>query len=112
MHRVVAKSVGGGLHGSLRAVRFGGVELLGDGLKGVVLAVEGVYLCLAVLLRVGTVGSQANHAARKDSVLSQQLGSIATGQVVQGSVIIEEGLPFAGNQQVARRVSISGCVFR
>lgn len=112
VHRVVAESAGRGLHGSLRAVRFGGIELLGDGLKGVVLAVEGVYLCPAILLRVSAVSGRANHAARQDSVLSQRLGSIATGQVVQGSVIVEEGFPFAGDEQVARCVSVSGRVFR
>lgn len=112
VHRVVAEAAGGGLHGSLRTVRFGGIDLLGDGLKGVVLAVEGVYLCPAILLRVGAVSGRANHAARQDSVLSQRLGSIATSQVVQGSVIVEEGFPFAGDEQVARCVSVSGRVFR
>ena len=112
VHRVVAESAGGGLHGSLRTVRFGGIELLGDGLKGVVLAVEGVYLCPAILLRVSAVSGRANHAAHQDSVLSQRLGSIATGQVVQGSIIVEEGFPFAGDEQVARCVSVSGRVFR
>ena len=68
-----------------------------------VLAIEHVHLCPAVLLRVGTVGGGANHTTRQDSLLSQRLGSIATGQVVQGSVVVEEGLPRAGDEQVARR---------
>ena len=103
--RVVAETTGGGAHP--RAVQVGG-----DLCEGFVLAVEHVHLCPAVLLRVGTVGGGANHATRKDSLFGQRLGSIVTGQVVQGSVIIEEGFPFAGNEQVARCVSVSGRVFR
>lgn len=103
--RVVAETTGGGVHPR-------GVEVGGDLREGFVPTVEYVHLCPAVLLRVGTVGGGANHATRKDSLFGQRLGSIVTGQVVQGSVIIEEGFPFAGNEQVARCVSVSGRVFR
>lgn len=103
--RVVAETTGGGVHPR-------GVEVGGDLREGFVPTVEHVHLCPAVLLRVGTVGGGANHATRKDSLFGQRLGSIVTGQVVQGSVIVEEGFPFAGNEQVTRRVSVSGCVFR
>ena len=103
--RVVAEAAGGGVHPRV-------VEVGGDLREGFVLAVEYVHLRPAVLLRVSTVGGRANHAARQDSVLGQRLGGIVTGQVVQGSVIVEEGFPFAGNKQVARRVSVRGCVFR
>ena len=103
--RVVAETTGGGAHP--RAVQVGG-----DLREGFILAVEHVHLCPAVLLRVGTVGGGADHTARKDSLFGQRLGSIVTGQVVQGSVIVEEGFPFAGDEQVARCVSVSGCVFR
>ena len=108
--RVVAETAGGGVHPRV-------VQVCGDLCEGFVLAVEYVHLrpvllCLAARLRIGTVGGGANHAARQDSVLGQRLGSIATGQVVQGSVIVEEGFPFAGDEQVARCVSVSGCVFR
>ena len=105
VHRVVAETTGGGAHP--RAVEVGG-----DLREGFILTVEHVHLCPAVLLRVGTVGSRTNHAARKDSLFGQRLGSIVTGQVVQGSVVVEEGFPFAGDEQVARCVSVSGCVFR
>ena len=105
VNRVVAETTGGGAHP--RVIQVGG------GLReGFVLAVEHVHLCPAVLLRVGTVGSRTDHAACKDSLFGQRLGSIATGQVVQGSVIVEEGFSFAGDEQVARCVSVSGCVFR
>ena len=108
--RVVAETASGDMYPRV-------AEVGGDLREGFVLAVEYVHLrpvllCLAALLRIGTVGSGANHAARQDSVLSQRLGSIVTGQVVQGSVIVEEGFPFAGDEQVAQCVSVSGCVFR
>ena len=105
--RVVAETTGGGAHP--RAVQVGG-----DLREGFILTVEHVHLCLTILLGVGTVGSGANHAARKDSVFGQRLGSIVTGQVVQGSVIVEEGFPFAGDEQVARRAvrNSLGRVFR
>ena len=105
MDRVVAEATGGGVHPRV-------VQVGGDLREGFVLAVEHVHLCLTILLGVSTVGGGANHAARKDSLFGQRLGSTVTGQVVQGSVIIEEGFPFAGDKQVARRVSVSGCVFR
>ena len=108
--RVVAETTGGGAHPRV-------VQVGGDLCEGFVLAVEHVHLCpvllcLAALLCFNAVGGGANHAARQDSVLSQRLGSIVTGQVVQGSVIVEEGFPFAGDEQVAQCVSVSGCVFR
>ena len=103
--RVVAETTGGGAHPR-------GVQVGGNLREGFILAVEHVHLCPAVLLRVGTVGGGADHTARKDSLFGQRLGSIVTGQVVQGSIIVEEGFPFAGDEQVARRVSVSGCVFR
>lgn len=108
--RVVAETTGGGVHPRV-------VQVGGDLREGFVLAVEHVHLCPAILLcsillGVRTVGGGADHAACKNRLFGQQLGSIATGQVVQGSVIVEEGFPFAGNEQVARRVSVSGCVFR
>ena len=93
--RVVAEAAGGGAHP--RVVQDGG-----DLREGFVLAVEHVHLCPAALLRVGTVGGGADHTARKDSLFGQRLGSIVTGQVVQGSVIVEEGFPFAGDEQVAQ----------
>lgn len=105
VNRVVAETTGGGVHP--RVIQVGG------GLReGFVLAVEHVHLCLTILLGVSTVGGGANYTARKDSLFGQRLGSIVTGQVVQGSVIVEEGFPFAGDEQVARCVSVSGCVFR
>lgn len=108
--RVVAETTGGGVHP--RVVQAGG-----DLREGFVLAVEHMHLRSDILLRgillgVSIVGGGANHAACKNRLFGQRLGSIATGQVVQGSVIVEEGFPFAGNEQVARRVSVSGCVFR
>ena len=108
--RVVAETTGGGAHPR-------GVEVGGDLREGFVLAVEHMHLRPAILLcgillGVRTVGGGADDAARKDRLFGQRLGSIFTGQVVQGSVIVEEGFPFAGNKQVARRVSVSGCVFR
>ena len=105
VHRVVAEATGGGVHPRV-------VQVGGDLREGFVLTIEHVHLCLTILLGVGTVGGGANHATRKDSVFGQRLGSIVTGQVVQGSVIVEEGFPFAGDEQVARCVSVSGCVFR
>ncbi len=105
--RVVTETASGGVHPRV-------VQVGGDLREGFVLTVEHVHLCLTILLDVGTVGSGANHAARQDSVLSQRLGSITTGQVVQGSVIVEEGLPRAGDEQVARRAvrNSIGRVFR
>ena len=103
--RVVAEAASGGVH--LRVVQVGG-----DLSEGFVLTVEHVHLCLTILLCVGTVGGGADYTARKDSLFGQGLGSIVTGQVVQGSAIVEEGFPFAGDEQVARCVSVSGCVFR
>ena len=103
VHRVVAETTGGGAHPRV-------VQVGGDLREGFVLAVEYVHLRPAVLLRVSTVGGRANHAARQDSVLGQRLGGIATGQVVQGSVVVEEGLSRAGDEQVAQRVSASGRV--
>ncbi len=103
--RVVAESTDGGTHPRV-------VQVGGDLREGFVLAVEHMHLRPAILFRISTVGGGANHAACKNRLFGQRLGSIATGQVVQGSVIVEEGFPFAGNEQVARRVSVSGCVFR
>lgn len=108
--RVVAESTGGGAHPRV-------LQVGGDLREGFVLAVEHKHLRRTILLRgiflrIGTVGGGADDAACKDRLFGQRLGSIATGQVVQGSVIVEEGFPFAGNEQVARRVSVSGCVFR
>ena len=93
VHRVVAETAGRGVHPRV-------VEVGGDLREGFVLAVEHVHLCLTILLRgiilrVGTVGGGANHAACQDSVFGQRPGSIAIGQVVQGSVIAEEGFPFS-----------------
>ena len=105
MDRVVAEATGGGMHPRV-------VEVSGDLREGFVLAVEHVHRCLTILLGVSTVGGGANYTARKDCVFGQRFGSIVTGQVVQGSVITEEGFPFAGDEQVARCVSVSGCVFR
>ena len=95
VHRVVAETTGGGAHPRV-------VQVGGDLREGFILTVEHVHLCPAVLLRVGTVGGGADHTARKDSLFGQRLGSIVTGQVVQGSVIVEEGFPFAGDEQVAQ----------
>ena len=99
--RVVAETTGGGAHPRV-------VQVGGDLREGFVLAIEHVHLrpvllCLTVLLRICAIGGGANHAARQDSVLGQRLGGIATGQVVQGSVVVEEGLSRAGDEQVARR---------
>ena len=105
VNRVVAETAGGGVHPRV-------VQIGGDLREGFILAVEHVYLCLTILLGVSTVGGGANHAAREDSLFGQRLGSTDTGQVVQGSVIAEQGFPFAGDEQVARCVSVSGCVFR
>ena len=102
--RVVAETTGGGVHPRV-------VQVGGDLREGFVLAVEYVHL-RPVLLCFDAVGGGANHAARQDGVLGQGLGSIVTGQVVQGSVVVEEGLPRAGDEQVAQCVSVSGYVFR
>ncbi len=108
--RVVAEATAGGAYPR-------GVQVGGDLREGFVLAVEHVHLRPAILLcgillGIGTVGGGTDDAARKDRLFGQQLGSIVTGQVVQGSVIVEEGFPFTGNEQVTRCVSVSGCVFR
>ena len=103
--RIVAETTGGGAHPRV-------VQVDGDLREGFILTVEHVHLRATILLGVGTVGGGADHTARKDSLFGQRLGSIVTGQVVQGSVIVEEGFPFAGDEQVARCVSVSGCVFR
>ena len=103
--RVVAEAAGGGAH--LRVVQLGG-----DLREGFVLAVEHVHLRPAILLLVRAVSGRANHAARKNHVFGQRLGSTVTGQVVQGSVIVDEGFSRTGNEQVARRVGIGGRVFR
>ena len=95
MDRVVAEATGGGVHPRV-------VQVVGNLREGFVLTIEHVHLCLTILLGDGTVGGGANHATRKDSVFGQRLGSIVTGQVVQGSVIVEEGFSRAGNQQVAQ----------
>ena len=57
VHRVVAETTGGGAHPRV-------VQVGGDLREGFILAVEHVHLCPAVLLRVGTVGSRTDHAAR------------------------------------------------
>ena len=93
--RIVAETTGGGAHPR-------GVQVGGNLREGFVLTIEHVHLCLTILLGVGTVGGGANHAAREDSLFGQRLGSIVTGQVVQGSVIVEEGFPFTGDEQVAQ----------
>ena len=93
--RVVPEATAGGAHPRI-------IQVSGDLREGFILTVEHVHLCLTILLGDGTVGGGANHATRKDSVFGQQLGSIVTGQVVQGSVIVEEGFSRAGNQQVAQ----------
>lgn len=103
--RVVPEATAGGAHPRI-------IQVSGDLCEGFVLAVEHMHLRPAILFRISTVGGGADDAARKDRIFGQRLGSIATGQVVQGSIIVEEGFPFAGNEQVARRVSVSGCVFR
>ena len=103
--RVVPEATAGGAHPRI-------IQVSGDLREGFILTVEHVHLRTTILLGVSTVGGGANHAARKDSIFGQRLGSTDTGQVVQGSVIVEEGFPFAGNEQVARCVSVSGRVFR
>ena len=103
--RVVPEATAGGAHPRI-------IQVSGDLREGFILTVEHVHLRTTILLGVSTVGGGANHAARKDSVFGQRLGSTDTGQVVQGSVIAEQGFPFAGDEQVARCMSISGSVFR
>ena len=110
MDRVVAEAAAGGAHPRV-------VQVGGDLREGFILAVEHVHLCLTILLRGiflrnSVVGGGTDDAARKNRLFGQRLGSIVTGQVVQGSVIVEEGFTLAGNEQVARRTGISGCVFR
>ena len=72
----------------------GDAQLCGKLREGFILAVEHEHLCLTILLRsiflrIGTVGGGTDDAARKDRLFGQRLGSIVTGQVVQGSVIVE-----------------------
>ena len=93
--RVVAETTGGGAHPRV-------VQVGGDLHEGFILTVEHVHLCLTILLGVSTVGGGANYTARKDRLFGQRLDSILTGQVVQGSVIAEEGFPFTGDEQVAQ----------
>lgn len=80
----------------------GDAQLCGKLREGFILAVEHVHLCPTILLGVSTVGGGADYAARKDRVFGQRLGSIVTGQVVHGSVIVEEGFSCARNEQVAQ----------
>ncbi len=89
----------------------GDAQLCGKLREGFVLAVEHVHLRRTVLLCIHSVGGGADDAARKDRLFGQRLGGIVTCQVVQGSIIVEEGFSRAGNEQVARCVSVSGCVF-
>ena len=103
--RVVPEATAGGAHPRI-------IQVSGDLREGFILTVEHVHLRTTILLGVSTVGGGANHATRQDSFLRQRLGSIVTGQVVHDSVIVEEGFPFAGKEQVARCMSISGSVFR
>ena len=103
--RVVPEATAGGAHPRV-------VQVDGDLREGFILAVEHVHLRATILLGVSAVSGGADDTACKDHVFGQRLGSIVTGQVVQGSVIVEEGFPFAGDEQVARCVSVSGCVFR
>ncbi len=93
--RVVAETTGGGAHPRV-------VQVSGDLREGFILTVEHVHLCLTILLGVGTVGGGANYTARKDRLFGQRLGTIMTGQIMQGSVIVEEGFPFTGDEQVAQ----------
>ena len=72
----------------------GDAQLCGKLREGFVLAVKHVHLCLTILLRGiflrnSVVGGGTDDAARKDCLFGQRLGSIVTGQVVQGSVIVE-----------------------
>ena len=103
--RVVAEATSGGVHPRV-------VQVGGDLREGFILTVEHVHLRTTILLGVSTVGGGADYAARKDRIFGQRLSSIVTGQVVHDSVIVEEGFPFAGKEQVARCMSISGSVFR
>ena len=103
--RVVPEATAGGAHPRI-------IQVSGDLREGFILAVEHVHLRATILLGVSAVGGGADDAARKDRIFGQRLSSIVTGQVVHGSVIVEEGFPFTGNEQVARCMSISGSVFR
>lgn len=103
--RVVEEATDRGVHPRV-------VQVDGDLREGFILAVEHVHLRATILLGVSAVGGGADDAARKDRIFGQRLSSIVTGQVVHGSVIVEEGFPFTGNEQVARCMSISGSVFR
>lgn len=103
--RVVPEATAGGAHPRI-------IQVSGDLREGFILTVEHVHLRTTILLGVSTVGGGADYAARKDRIFGQRLSSIVTGQVVHDSVIVEEGFPFAGKEQVARCMSISGSVFR
>ena len=103
--RVVPEATAGGAHPRV-------VQVDGDLREGFILAVEHVHLRATILLGVSAVSGGADDTACKDHVFGQRLSSIVTGQVVHGSVIVEEGFPFTGNEQVARCMSISGSVFR
>ena len=103
--RVVPEATAGGAHPRI-------IQVSGDLREGFILTVEHVHLRTTILLGVSTVGGGADYAARKDRIFGQRLSSIVTGQVVHDSVIVEEGFPFAGDEQVARCMSISGSVFR
>lgn len=93
--RVVPEATAGGAHPRI-------IQVSGDLREGFILTVEHVHLRTTILLGVSTVGGGVNHATRQDSFLRQRLGSIVTGQVVHGSVIAEQGFPFAGDEQVAQ----------
>ena len=82
MDRVVAEAAAGGAHPRV-------VQVGGDLREGFILAVEHEHLRRTVLLLVSAVSGGADDAARKDRLFGQRLGSIVTGQVVQGSVIVE-----------------------
>ena len=93
--RVVAEAPAGGAHPRV-------VQLGGNLREGFVLAVNHVHLCRAILLHVIAVSGGTDYAVRQDSFLRQQFGRITTGQIVHGSLIVEEGFPFARNEQVAQ----------
>ncbi len=105
--RVVPEATAGGAHPRV-------VQVDGDLREGFILAVEHVHLRATILLGVSAVSGGADDTACKDHVFGQRLSSIVTGQVVQGSVVVEEGLPRAGDEQVARRAvrNSLGRVFR
>ena len=93
--RVIAETADGGAHPRV-------VQLGGNLREGFVLAVNHVHLCRAILLHVIAVSGGTDYAVRQDSFLRQQFGRITTGQIVHGSLIVEEGFPFARNEQVAQ----------